>query len=143
MPTDTSEKQLETILVSYLHDKHKYEKGVSDDYNKDYALDTERVKRFLLSTQRKKVENTACFSSEVSERKFFTELNKQLANRGVTDVLRKGFRFISELFDMYYPLPSELNPTAKEMYEKNIFCEWQQYRCYAVTERFACHNNGT
>ena len=126
MPTDTSEKNLETILVNYLCDQHKYERGVSDDYNKDYALDTERVKRFLLSTQKQKVENTACFASEVSERKFFTELNKQLANRGITDVLRKGFRFISELFDMYYPLPSELNPTAKELYGKNIFCVTRQ-----------------
>lgn len=126
MPTNTSEKQLETILVSYLRDQHQYEEGVSDDYNKQYALDTERIKRFLLSTQKQKVENTACFASEVSERKFFTELSKQLANRGVSDVLRKGFRFISELFDMYYPLPSELNPTAKELYAKNIFCVTRQ-----------------
>lgn len=126
MPTNTTEQQLETIIVSYLRDKNRYEEGISDDYVKDYALDTERVKRFLLSTQKQKVENTACFASEVSERKFFTELSKQLANRGVTDVLRKGFRFISELFDMYYPLPSELNPTAQEMYRKNIFCVTRQ-----------------
>ena len=126
MPTDTSEKKLETILVSYLRDVHKYEEGVSDDYNKDYALDTERVKRFLISTQKKKVDNTACFSNPISERKFFSELNKQLANRGVTDVMRKGFRFISEIFDMYYPLPSELNPTAQELYAKNIFCVTRQ-----------------
>jgi type I restriction enzyme R subunit len=45
MPTDTSEKQLETILVDYLRDIHKYEQGASDDYNKNYALDPERVKR--------------------------------------------------------------------------------------------------
>ena len=126
MPTDVSEKQLETILVNYLREVHQYEQGVSEDYSKDYALDTARVKRFLLSTQKKKVENTGCFANEISERKFFTELAKQLATRGVTDVLRKGFRFISELFDMYYPLPSELNPTAQVLYEKNIFCVTRQ-----------------
>ena len=126
MATDTSEKNLETILVSYLRDNQGYEEGTSEDYNKDYALDTERVKRFILSTQREKVENTACFASEVAERRFFSELSKQLANRGITDVLRKGFRYISELFDMYYPLPSELNPTAQEMYAKNIFCVTRQ-----------------
>ena len=126
MATDTSEKNLETILVSYLRDNQGYEEGDSADYNKDYALDTERVKRFILSTQRKKVENTACFANELAERRFFTELSKQLANRGITDVLRKGFRYISELFDMYYPLPSELNPTAQEMYAKNIFCVTRQ-----------------
>ena len=126
MATDTSEKNLETILVSYLRDVQGYEEGLSENYNKDYALDTERVKRFILSTQKKKAENTACFASEVSERKFFTQLNKELATRGITDVLRKGFRYISELFDMYYPLPSELNPTAQDMYRKNIFCVTRQ-----------------
>ena len=126
MPTIVSEKQLETILVDFLRDVQGYEQGVSEDYSKDYALDTARVKRFLLSTQKKKVDNTGCFASEISERKFFAELAKQLANRGVTDVLRKGFRFISELFDMYYPLPSELNPTAQELYKKNIFCVTRQ-----------------
>ena len=126
MATDTSEKNLETILVSYLRDINGYEEGCSEDYSKDYALDRQRIKRFLLSTQKKKVENTACFANELAERKFFTELNKQLATRGVTDVLRKGFRYISELFDMYYPLPSELNPTAQEMYAKNIFCVTRQ-----------------
>ena len=126
MATDTSEKNLETILVSYLRDLQGYEEGSSEDYSKDYALDRERVKRFILSTQKKKVENTACFMNELAERKFFTELNKQVATRGVTDVLRKGFRYISELFDMYYPLPSELNPTAQEMYAKNIFCVTRQ-----------------
>lgn len=126
MTTDTSEKNLETILVSYLRDVHGYEEGVSENYNKDYALDTERVKRFILTTQKKKAENTACFASEMSERRFFTELNKQLATRGITDMLRKGFRYISEIFDMYYPLPSELNPTAQEMYAKNIFCVTRQ-----------------
>ena len=126
MPTNVSEKQLETILVSYLRDVQKYEEGVTDDYNKDYALDTARVKRFLISTQKRKVENTACFANEITERRFFSELAKQLANRGVTDVLRKGFRFISELFDMYYPLPSELNPTAQELYKENIFCVTRQ-----------------
>lgn len=126
MVTDISEKNIETIIVSYLRDSQGYEEGISEDYNKNYALDTKRVKRFILSTQKKKAENTACFASEVSERKFFAELNKQLATRGITDVLRKGFRYISELFDMYYPLPSELNPTAQEMYAKNIFCVTRQ-----------------
>lgn len=126
MPTDTSEKQLETILVNYLRDVHHYEQGVTEDFSKDYALDTERIKRFLLNTQKQKVENTGCFANEISERKFFTELNKQLANRGISDVLRKGFRFISELFDMYYPLPSELNPTAQDLYAQNIFCVTRQ-----------------
>ena len=84
------------------------------------------MKRFILTTQREKAENTACFASETAERKFFNKLSSELSKRGVSDILRKGFRYISELFDMYYPLPSELNPTAQEFYEKNIFCVTRQ-----------------
>lgn len=54
MPTDISEKELETILVSYLRDHQGYEEGVSSDYNKEFGLDTERVKRFILSTKKKR-----------------------------------------------------------------------------------------
>lgn len=126
MPTNISEQQLETIIVSYLRDKQGYEEGTSTDYSKQFALDPQRVKRFLIATQPRKVENTQCFANDLAERKFFTELSKQLSKRGITDVLRKGFRYISELFDMYYPLPSELNPTAQEAYRQNIFCVTRQ-----------------
>lgn len=126
MPTDISEKGLETILVEYLRDKQGYEQGVSDDYKKQYGVDTERIKRFILSTQKEKAVSTGCFANDNEERKFFTRLSAELTKRGVSDVLRKGFRYISELFDMYYPLPSELNPTAKKYYEKNIFCVTRQ-----------------
>ena len=126
MPTNISEQQLETIIVSYLRDKQGYEEGTSADYSKQFALDPQRVKRFLIATQPRKVENTQCFANDLAERKFFTELSKQLSKRGITDVLRKGFRYISEIFDMYYPLPSELNPTAQEAYRQNIFCVTRQ-----------------
>lgn len=126
MPTDISEKELETILVSYLRDHQGYEEGVSSDYNKEFGLDTERVKRFILSTQKEKVKNTACFASPTEERKFFSRFSAALSKRGVTDVLRKGFKYISEIFDMYYPTPSALNPTAQQYYDKNIFCVTRQ-----------------
>lgn len=126
MPTDISEKNLETMLVACLCDRLGYEEGASGDYNKDFGIDTERLKRFVLSTQKEKVENTACFANETAERKFFSKLSQELGRRGVSDLLRKGFRYISELFDLYYPLPSELNPTAKEYYGKNIFCVTRQ-----------------
>lgn len=41
MPTNVSEKQLETTLVEHLRDVHGYEQGVSD-YSKDYALKCRR-----------------------------------------------------------------------------------------------------
>lgn len=126
MHTDISEKALESLLVTALCDKQGYEQGISNDYNKEFGIDTERVKRFILSTQKEKVDNTSCFASPIEERKFFNRLSDALSKRGVTDVLRKGFKYISELFDLYYPTPSELNPTAQDLYQKNIFCVTRQ-----------------
>lgn len=126
MHTDISEKALESLLVTSLCNKHGYEQGTSDDYNKEFGIDTGRVKRFILSTQKEKVDNTSCFASPIEERKFFNRLSDALGKRGVTDVLRKGFKYISELFDLYYPTPSELNPTAQDLYQKNIFCVTRQ-----------------
>lgn len=126
MPTDISEKALESLLTNTLCDKHGYEQGESADYNKNFGIDTGRVKRFILATQNRKAENTGCFASETAERKFFDKLSSELSKRGVSDILRKGFRYISELFDMYYPLPSEFNPTARDFYGKNLFCVTRQ-----------------
>lgn len=124
--TDTSEKGLETIMVSYLRDKHGYEEGHSDDYNKEYALDDKRVERFITETQPEKVAASMCFLSQSERNKFFVRLRDEIGKRGVTDVLRKGYRFNGSLFDLYYPIPSEMNPYAQQMYEKNIFCVIRQ-----------------
>ncbi len=121
MPTDISERALENTILSYLKDQQGYEVSLSSEYNKDFALDLGRVKSFILDTQKDKAIKTACFSSPSEEQRFFSRLANDLAKRGVTDVLRKGFRYLSEIFDLYYPLPSELNPDAQKLYKKNIF----------------------
>ena len=124
--SDTTEKGLETIMVEYLRDHHGYEQGVSEDYNKDYALDDKRVERFVTDTQRGKVAASMCFATPSERHKFFTRLRDEIGRRGVTDVLRKGYRFNGSLFDLYYPIPSELNPDAQQKYDKNIFCVIRQ-----------------
>lgn len=122
MPTtDITEKGLETIIVDYLRDVNGYEKGLSDDYDKTFALDTARLERFLRDTQLAKVQETMCFANEYERRKFFKKLADEITQKGVTHMLRNGFRYLTQVFDLYYPLPSELNPSAKIAYEKNIF----------------------
>ena len=118
---DTSEKNLETIIVEHLRDQNQYEQGVSEDYNKDYALDTGRLEAFLRATQPEKVETSMCFSSPSETHKFLTRLQGEITKRGVCDVLRRGFRFNSDVFDLYYPLPSEQNKSALLCYLQNKF----------------------
>lgn len=118
---DTSETKLEEIIVDWLRDKNGYEQGTPHDFDKDFAMVTTWVERFITETQPEKVKNSMCFVSPSERLKFFTRLSNEITKRGVTDVLRKGYKFNGSTFDLYYPLPSELNPSAKKAYEHNIF----------------------
>ena len=118
---DTSETGLEKIIVDWLRDHNGYEQETPHAYNKDFALVDGWVERFVTETQPQKVANSMCFKSPSERLKFFTRLVKEITKRGVTDVLRKGYKFNGQTFDLYYPLPSELNPSAKVAYEHNIF----------------------
>lgn len=118
---DTSETGLEKIIVEWLREKNGYEQETPHAFNKDFALVDTWVERFITETQPEKVEQSMCFRSQSERLKFFTRLSAAITKRGVTDVLRKGFKFNGQTFDLYYPLPSELNPSAKVAYEHNIF----------------------
>ena len=118
---DTSETGLEKIIVDWLVKENGYEQETPHAYNKDFALVDRWVERFITSTQPEKVEQSMCFASPGERLKFFTRLSNEITKRGVTDVLRKGYKFNGSTFDLYYPLPSELNPSAKVAYEQNIF----------------------
>lgn len=118
---DTSETGLEKIIVDWLRDKNGYEQATPHDYNKDFALVDSWVERFVVATQPDKVEQSMCFASPSERMKFFTRLANEITKRGVVDVLRKGYKFNGSTFDLYYPLPSDLNPSAKKAYGQNIF----------------------
>lgn len=118
---DTSETGLEKIIVDWLRDQNSYEQATPHDYNKDFAMVDSWVERFIVATQPDKVKETMCFASPSERQKFFTRLALEITKRGVVDVLRKGYKFNGRTFDLYYPLPSKLNPSAKKAYKQNIF----------------------
>ena len=86
------------------------------------------VERFVTTTQSDKVKESMCFASPSERLKFFTRLSGEIGKRGVVDVLRKGYKFNGNTFDLYYPLPSQLNPSAKAAYKQNIFGVIRQVR---------------
>ena len=118
---NTSETGLEKIIVGWLVKENGYEQEAPHAYNKDFALVDKWVERFVTETQPEKVKQSMCFASPSERLKFFTRLSNEITKRGVTDVLRKGYKFNGSTFDLYYPLPSELNPSAKVAYGHNIF----------------------
>ena len=130
---DTSEKGLEDIIVAHLRDVNGYNQGSSNDYDKTFAMLPANVEAFLRKTQPEKVDELRIFSNNIERNKFFTRLRDEITKRGITDVLRKGFRYITLHFDLYYPTPSELNPTAKRLYEDNDFTVIRQLH-YSPTD---------
>ena len=92
---DTSETGLEKIIVGWHVEENGYEQETPHAYNKDFALVDKWVERFVTETQPEKVKQSMCFASPSERLKFFTRLSNEITKRGVTDVLRKGYKFNS------------------------------------------------
>ena len=126
MPTDTSEKGLETLIEKYLLETNGYYRGMPSDYSTDYALDCDKLELFLCSTQEDKVQRTVDFKNPHIRHSFFDRLKNEITKRGVIDVIRKGYNYNTTHFDMYYPFPSELSESGQSYYDQNIFSVTRQ-----------------
>ena len=126
MPTDTSEKGLETLIEKRLLETNGYYRGMPSDYSTDYALDCDKLELFLCSTQEDKVQRTVDFKNPHIRHSFFDRLKNEITKRGVIDVIRKGYNYNTTHFDMYYPFPSELSESGQSYYDRNIFSVTRQ-----------------
>lgn len=126
MPTDTSEKGLETLIEKYLLEQNGYFRGMPSDYSTDYALDCDKLEAFLWDTQEDKVQKAVDFKNPHIRHSFFDRLKNEITKRGVIDVIRKGYNYNTTHFDLYYPLPSELSELGLTFYEHNIFSVTRQ-----------------
>jgi type I restriction enzyme, R subunit len=125
-PTDTSEKGLESIIVGSLVSEAGYQQGFSADYDRDHAVDISKLSAFIKDTQ-PKVFELLLFESENPRRtKFLHRLQGEIAKRGAIDVLRTGIQDVPFNLQLFYSSPSEKNPRAVELYEKNIFSVTRQ-----------------
>lgn len=148
-PTDTSEKELERLIVRYLAgiSEHPpvmpnavrepeaiyalggYVLGRAGDYNRDVALDVAKLLEFLHATQPSAVETLDLAADGIQRTQFLHRLQGEIAKRGVVDVLRKGIAYGSVAkVDLYKMLPTPGNAVAAEAFDKNIFSVTRQVR---------------
>ena len=125
MPTNTKEEGFESLIVKHLVNINGYEEGSNADYNRDYAVDEERLFRFLQEIQPEKVDMLG-LDVEANKIKFLNRLQGEITKKGVIEVLRNGFKIYPVTLDMFYITPSEQNPTAKALYKQNIFSVTRQ-----------------
>lgn len=121
-----NEKSLEDLISTYLCEQHGYDLGHSNDYNKAYALEPSRLEAFLRATQPQRVSDSQVFDTDNNRRRFLERLRKEITERGVVDVLRKGVRHLNHTFELYMPLPSALSEQAKRQYQQNRFTAIRQ-----------------
>ena len=147
-PTDTSEKELERLIVRHLAgiSEHPpvaantsqgpekvyapggYVLGRASDYNRDVALDTVQLLAFLQATQPKAVETLELATEGIKRAQFLYRLQGEITKRGVVDVLRKGVSHGPARVDLYKMLPTPGNPAASDAFSKNIFSITRQVR---------------
>lgn len=135
--TNTRENGFETLIVDWLVNEDKYERGTNADYNKDYAVDEVRLFRFLNDTQPTKMAELHIQDNNLEKSKFFARLSEKLRTDGVIELLRKGFRYKHLTLTLFYVVPSEGNKEAAGMYNKNIFSVTRQLMYSKANPRLA------
>ena len=132
-PTDTTEKGLETLIVSSLVDEAGYQQGDPGDYDREHAVDLVKLLAFLTATQPDAVEDLGLAAEGPKRTQFLHRLQGEIAKRGVVDVLRGGIKHGPASVDLFYGTPTPGNLKAAERYAANIFSVTRQLR-YSLNE---------
>lgn len=136
MPSNTKENGFETLIVNYLVEHNGFEQGTNDDYNIKYTIDETRLFRYLEDTQKEKASALGILSG-TDRTKFLERLNKQLSEKGVVELLRKGIKYKHLTLDLFQVTPTKGNKTAEALYKKNIFSVTRQLRYSYKNDKLA------
>lgn len=131
-PTDTSEKGLESLIVTSLINESGYVQGNSQDYDKEHAVDLAKLLQFLATTQPQTYEKLGIDREGFQRTQFLHRLQGEISKRGIIDVLRKGVNHGPCSITLFYGSPTANNPRAKELFNHNIFSVTRQLR-YSVS----------
>lgn len=121
MPTDTSEKGLETLIETSLLTSG-YIKSESSNYNRTYCIDKTQLLQFLRTTQPTQISKLEINYGIRFEEKLFERISDQIKTKGIIEILRNGIKAGEVSLTLYYKQPaSQLNPQAIQNYNQNIF----------------------
>lgn len=132
MPTNTKESGFEELFTDYLVNQNgfifkNYNGQNSGDYDKNECLDTATLFEFLENTQPSEVAKLKLNSGEDYQRKLVARLQKEITQKGILEVFRKGIKDLGCFFKLAYFKPnSTLNKMDWNLWEKNIFTVTRQ-----------------
>jgi len=102
-----------------------YQLGWPSDFDREFAIDTDKFWGFLNSTQ---PEELAKIKDEPNWQRLLLErLNKKILKEGIVRVLKSGLDINDAHFTLLYSQPyNDLNPEVAANFEKNIFSVTRQ-----------------
>lgn len=146
MPTDTTEKGLESLIMRHLTGTEGLASGTTGvmsaepvtpyggsgwyagspaAYDRDYAVDCEQLFTFLLATQPDEYAKLGIGDYKdthgMARQKFLARLQGEITRRGVIDVFRHGIKHGPLSFDLFYGTPSPENMQAVVRHAANRF----------------------
>ena len=153
MPTDVTEKALESLIVramagcaDLLDPPHVVTEssvpfaggtgwilGDPRHYDRTYCVDLVQLRGFLQATQPELVERLGLETDGPTRRQFLARLEKEIVSKGVVEILRKGLSHGPHHIDLFYGTPSPGNARAAERYAQNRFSVTRQLR-YSTDE---------
>lgn len=125
MPVHT-EHTFETAVEQFLIG-NGWQQGNRDSYDRDRAMDTATVLRFVQATQPQGWEQLTKYYGADTEAKFLTRLVKEIELSGLLHVVRNGITDSGVKFQLAYFKPdNNLNPETLDLYRKNILTVTRQ-----------------
>ena len=120
MPTYTEQK-FEDHIEAHL-EQSRYRSLQSDAYDKELCLIRSETLRFIQMTQLQAYQKLERQYGAETPDKLLDRVSKQIARRGVLDVLRRGVKDSGCFFNLTYFLPSSgMNPDHQKLYDQNRF----------------------
>ena len=127
MPVNTKEEGFEQAIESHLITQGGWVKGDPKDFDAALAMSPSLLIRFLKETQPKEWKKLESIYGAQVEQKIVEYIAKNLDQRGMLDVLRKGVtdRGVKLRLAFFQPA-SGMNPETLALYEKNILTVTRQ-----------------
>jgi len=152
MPTDTTEKGLESLIMKHMTGSDGIFSGSTATvaeakpskagsgwfagspaaYDREFCVDTEQLFAFLQKTQPEEYARLGISDykdkKSMARQRFLARLQGEVARRGVIDVLRRGIKHEALSFDLFYGTPSPENAKAVARHAMNRFSITRQLR---------------
>ena len=136
MVTGTTEKALEGLITNSMTSKGWFS-GNPEDYDRTHCVDLNHLSAFLEATQPETAAHLSLDTDSTTRRRFLDRLKREIGNRGIIDVLRKGTQHGPHEITLFYGTPTPGNTQAEERYRQNRFSVTRQFRYSSNSQQLA------